>query len=119
MELDLEEFKERWQLTPEQLKSTKMSPEVVEVSQKFLLELEDGFINNISDWSLDQGIFLYEEEEDYICRFFQFSKGMTNHFVVISHIPQIECISKQIDERLLTEISNTVMEIMVRHISTP
>ena len=118
MELDLEEFKNNYQLTPEQLKRTKMSPEIVEVSQKFLLEIEDGLIANISDWSLDEGIFLYEDEEDYICRFFQFSKGMTNHFVVINHIPQILCISKEMDGSLITDISNTLMEIMVRHIST-
>ena len=119
MELDLEDFKERWQLTPEQLKRTKMSPEVIEISQKFLLEIEDALIENISDWSLDEGIFLYEDEEDYICRFFQFSKGMTNNFVVINHIPQIECISSDMDGSLITEISNTVMRIMISYFSTP
>ena len=119
MELDLEDFKERWQLTPEQLKRTKMSPEVIEISQKFLLEIEDALIGNISDWSLDEGIFLYEDEEDYICRFFQFSKGMTNHYVVINHIPQIEIINNDIDARLLTQISNTVMRTMINYFSTP
>ena len=119
MELDLREFRERYELTPEQLKRTKMSPEVIEISQKFLLEIEDALIGNISDWSLDEGIFLYEDEEDYICRFFQFSKGMTNHYVVINHIPQIECISNDMDGSLITEISNTVMRIMISYFSTP
>lgn len=119
MELDLREFRERYELTPEQLKRTKMSPEVIEISQKFLLEIEDALIGNISDWSLDEGIFLYEDEEDYICRFFQFSKGMTNHYVVINHIPQIECISSDMDGSLITEISNTVMRVMISYFSTP
>ena len=119
MKLDLREFREKYELTPEQLKRTKMSPETIELSQKFLLEIEDGLMEDISDWSLDEGIFLYDDEEDYICRFFQFSKGMTNHFVVLNPEPQFECVSKDMDGELMMEISNSVMRVMVRHISTP
>ncbi len=119
MKLDLREFREKYELTPEQLKRTKMSPETIELSQKFLLEIEDGLMEDISDWSLDEAIFLYEDEDDYICRFFQFSKGITNHFVVINPMPEIECISADMDGKLMMDISNTVMSIMVRYISTP
>ena len=119
MELDLEEFKYRYQLTPEQLKDTKMSLEEIEVSQKFLLEIEDGLMEDIADWSLDERMFILEKEEDYICRFFQFSKGTTNHFVIINPMPEIECISANMDGKLMMDISNTVMGIMVRHLHTP
>tara|TARA_B100000508_G_C11200588_1_gene152862 strand:- start:106 stop:465 length:360 start_codon:yes stop_codon:yes gene_type:complete len=119
MELDLEEFKYRYQLTPEQLKDTKMSLEEIEVSQKFLLEIEDGLMEDIADWSLDERMFILEKEEDYICRFFQFSKGTTNHFVIINPMPEIECISAGMDGKLMMDISNTVMGIMVRHLHTP
>ena len=44
MELDVEEFKDRWQLTPEQLRRTKLSSEDLDISQKVLLDFEDKFI---------------------------------------------------------------------------
>ena len=47
MELDLEEFKDRWQLTPEQLRRTKLSSEDLDISQKVLLDFEDKFIEYI------------------------------------------------------------------------
>ena len=74
MDLDVEDFKNRHQLTPEQLLKTKMTAEDIEIAQKILLALEDMLITNIADWSLEESFFLYDEEEDLIYRFFNFSK---------------------------------------------
>ena len=113
MELDLEEFKDRWQLTPEQLRRTKLSSEDLDISQKVLLDFEDKFIENISDWSLEEAFFLYEEDEDYICRFYQFSKGLTKCFIIISTKPEIEVCSSNMDSRLLAQISNILLNWIV------
>ncbi len=112
MAKNIEKFKNKYQLTSEQLKRTKMTTKTVDVSQKFLLEIEDGLIENISDWSLVEAFFLYEEDEDYICRYFQFSKGIKNHYVVLSHIPKIECISRKMDCKLMMDISKTLVDII-------
>ena len=73
MKLDIEEFKNKYQLTPEQLKKTKMTAEDIEIAQNILLAIEDMFLENIADWSLDESIFLYDEDKDLIYRFFYFS----------------------------------------------
>ena len=113
MELDIEEFKNRYQLTPEQLVNTKMSPEEIDIAQSILLAVEDLFMDNISDWSLDETIFLYEWDEDLIYRFFQFSKGMTKCHLVINSEPQIELINSQFDNQLLLHISNILVEFVI------
>ena len=113
MELDLEEFKDRWQLTPEQLRRTKLSSEDLDISQKVLLDFEDKFIEYISDWSLDDAFFLYEDDEDYILRFYQFSKGLTKCFIIISTKPEIEASSSNMDSRLLAQISNILLNWIV------
>ena len=66
MELDVEDFKNRYQLTPEQLRQTKMSAQDIEIAQTILLALEDLFIENIADWSLEESFFLYDDDEDLI-----------------------------------------------------
>ena len=113
MDLDIEDFKNRHQLTPEQLLKTKMTGEDIEIAQKILLALEDMFIGNIADWSLEESFNLYEDEEDYICRFFQFSKGMTKCYLVINSEPQIELISNEMDNKLLLHISNILVEFVI------
>ena len=110
MELDVEEFKNKYQLTPEQLRQTKMTAEDIEIAQKILLALEDMLITNIADWSLEESFFLYDEEEDLIYRFFNFSKGTTSSYLVINSEPQIELISNQFDNKLLLHISNIVID---------
>ena len=110
MELDVEKFKNKYQLTPEQLKKTKMTAEDIEIAQNILLAIEDMFLENIADWSLEESFFLYDDEEDLIYRFFNFSKGMTKNFLVINSEPQIELISNELDNKLLLHISNILVD---------
>ena len=113
MELDVEEFKNKYQLTPEQLRQTKMTAEDIEIAQKILLALEDMLITNIADWSLEESFFLYDDDEDLIYRFFNFSKGTTSCYLVINSEPQIELISNDLDNRLLLHISNILLEFVI------
>ena len=113
MKLDIEEFKNKYQLTPEQLKKTKMTAEDIEIAQNILLAIEDMFIENIADWSLDESFFLYDEDEDLIYRFFNFSKGTTSCYLVINSEPQIELISNDLDNQLLLHISNILIDFVI------
>ena len=113
MELDVEKFKNKYQLTPEQLKKTKMTAEDIEIAQNILLAIEDMFLENIADWSLEESFFLYDEKEDLIYRFFQFSKGLTKCYLVINSEPQIELISNQFDNNLLLYITNIVIDFVI------
>ena len=113
MELDVEKFKNKYQLTPEQLKKTKLSAEDIEIAQKILLAIEDLLLENIADWSLEESFFLYDEEEDLIYRFFNFSKGLTKNFLVINSEPQIELISNELDNKLLLHISNILLDFVI------
>ena len=113
MELDVEDFKNRYQLTPKQLRQTKMAAEDIEIAQTILLALEDMLITNIADWSLEESFFLYDEEEDLIYRFFNFSKGTTSSYLVINSEPQIELISNQFDNKLFLHISNIIIDFVI------
>ena len=116
MELDVEDFKNRYQLTPEQLRQTKMTAEDIEVAQNILLSIEDLILENIADWSLEESFFLYDEDEDLIYRFFNFSKGTTSCFLVINSEPQIELISNDLDNHLLLHISNILVDFVIAYI---
>ena len=113
MKLDIEEFKNEYQLTPEQLKKTKMTAEDIEIAQNILLAIEDMFLENIADWSLEESFFLYDEKEDLIYRFFNFSKGTTSCYLVINSEPQIELISNDLDNKLLLHISNILVDFVI------
>ena len=113
MELDVEDFKNRYQLTPKQLRQTKMTAEDIEIAQNVLLTIEDLFLENIADWSLEESFFLYDEKEDLIYRFFNFSKGMTKNFLVLNSEPQIELISNELDNKLLLHISNILVDFVI------
>ena len=113
MELDVEDFKNRYQLTPKQLRQTKMAAEDIEIAQTILLALEDMLITNIADWSLEESFFLYDDEADLIYRFFNFSKGMMSCYLVINSEPQIELISKDLDNQLLLHISNILLDFVI------
>ena len=113
MELDVEDFKNRYQLTPKQLRQTKMTAEDIEIAQNILLAIEDTFLENIADWSLEESFFLYDEKEDLIYRFFQFSKVLSKCYLVINSEPQIELISNQFDNQLLLHISNIVIDFVI------
>ena len=113
MELDVEDFKNRYQLTPKQLRQTKMTAEDIEIAQNILLAIEDMFLENIADWSLEETFFLYDEDQDLIYRFFNFSKGMTKNYLVINSEPQIELISNEMDNQLLLHISNILLDFVI------
>ena len=113
MKLDIEEFKNKYQLTPEQLRQTKMTAEDIEIAQNILLAIEDMFLENIADWSLEESFFLYDTDQDLIYRFFNFSKGTTSSYLVINSEPQIELISNQFDNKLLLHISNIVIDFVI------
>mgnify|MGYP001496628770 FL=1 len=113
MDLDVEDFKNRYQLTPKQLRQTKMTAEDIEVAQNILLSIEDLILENIADWSLEESFFLYDEDEDLIYRFFNFSKGTTSCFLVINSEPQIELISNDLDNKLLLHISNILVDFVI------
>ena len=112
MDLDVEDFKNRYQLTPKQLRMTKMTAEDIEIAQDILLAIEDLILENIADWSLEESFFLYDEKEDLIYRFFNFSKGMTKNFLVLNSEPQIELISNELDNKLLLHISNILVDFV-------
>ena len=113
MELDVEKFRNKYQLTPDQLRRTKLSSEDIEIAQKILLAIEDMLLENIADWSLDESFFLYDEKEDLIYRFFQFSKGLSKNYLVISSEPQIELISNEMENKLLLHISNILIDFVI------
>jgi len=113
VDLDVEDFKNRYQLTPKQLRMTKMTAEDIEIAQDILLAIEDLILENIADWSLEESFFLYDEKEDLIYRFFNFSKGMTKNFLVINSEPQIELISNELDNQLLLHISNILVDFVI------
>ena len=113
--LDIEGFKERWQLSPEQLSTTRRTEEELEGMQDFLLIIEDQLREDIADWDLEDAFFLYQGEKyednegDYILRMFQFSKGLTKCWVLIGCQPQIEIVSENMDIVLLASISNILI----------
>ena len=114
-DLDVEGFKNRWQLSPEQLAKTKRTEDELEGMQNFLLTIDEKLREDIADWDLEDAFFLYQDEPyeknegDYIVRMFSFSKGLTNCWVVISCLPQIECTSDNMDIELLASISNIIL----------
>ena len=113
-DLDVESFKSRWQLTPEQLATTLRTEEELEIMQEFLLSIEESFREDITDWDLEDAFFLYQDEnsefeEDYILRMYSFSKGLTKCWLVIGCQPQIEIASENIDATLLANISNILL----------
>ena len=113
--LDVEDFKSRWALSPEQLANTKRTEDELEGMQDFLLTIEDVLREDITDWDLEDAFFLYQGEKyednegDYILRMFQFSKGLSKVWLVISCFPQIELTSENMDIELLASISNILI----------
>ena len=118
-DLDVEGFKSRWQLSPEQLENTKRTEDELEGMQDFLLTVEDVLREDIADWDLEDAFFLYQDKQyegnegDYILRMFQFSKGLTKCWVVISCFPQIELCSENMDVALLSSISNIISSQLI------
>mgnify|MGYP001315861126 CR=1 FL=1 len=117
-DLDVEGFKSRWQLTPEQLANTKHTEEELEIMQDFLLSVEDELREEITDWDLEDTFFLYQDkniefEEDYILRMYIFSKGLTRCWVLIGCQPQIEITSENIDATLLASVSNILISQLI------
>ena len=112
--MDLEYFKSKWQLSPEQLATTQRTEDELEWMQEFLLSIEESFREEIADWDLEDAFFFYQDEEteggkDYILRFFSFTKGLTKNWLVIGCQPQIEVTSENMDVALLGTISNILL----------
>ena len=118
-DLDVERFKSRWQLSPDQLATTRRTEEELDTMQDFLLSVEDELREEITDWDLEDAFFLYQDQQyednegDYILRMYSFSKGLTKCWVVISCFPQIELTSENIDVALLASISNILLSQLV------
>ena len=118
-DLDVEGFKSRWQLSPEQLANTKRTDDELEGMQDFLLTIEDVLREDIADWDLEDAFFLYQDKQyednegDYILRMYSFSKGLSKCWVVISCFPQIELSSENMDIALLASISNILLSQLV------
>ena len=117
-DFDVEGFKSRWQLSPDQLATTKRTQEELEGMQEFLLYIEDELREEIADWELEDVFFLYQDEgrekcEDYILRYFAFSKGLTKCWLLISCFPQIEVTSENMDMTLLASISNILLSQLI------
>ena len=117
-DLDIEDFKNRWQLSPDQLSNTRRTDEELECMQECLLFIEDEIREEITDWDLEDTFFLYQDEgrekcEDYIMRLFSFSKGLTKCWVIIGCFPQIELISENMDVTLLASISNILLAELI------
>ena len=117
--LDVEDFKSRWQLSPEQLATTRRTEDELECMQEFLLSVEDEIREEITDWDLEDAFFLYQDQQyednegDYILRMYSFSKGLTKCWLVISCFPQIELSSENMDIALLASISNILLSQLV------
>jgi len=118
-DLDVEGFKSRWALSPDQLATTKRTEEELETMQDFLLSVEDELREEITDWDLEDAFFLYQDQQyednegDYILRMYSFSKGLTKCWLVISCFPQIELTSENMDIALLGSISNVLLSQLV------
>ena len=118
-DLDVERFKSRWQLSPDQLATTRRTEEELDTMQDFLLSVEDELREEITDWDLEDAFFLYQDQQyednegDYILRMYSFSKGLTKCWLVISCFPQIELTSENIDVALLGSISNILLSQLV------
>ena len=118
-ETDLQAFKDRYQLSPEQLAITRRTEDELECMQEFLLSVEDEIREEITDWDLEDAFFLYQDKQyegnegDYILRLFNFSKGLTKCWVVISCFPQIELSSDNMDIELLASISNILLSEII------
>ena len=118
-DLDVERFKSRWQLTPDQLATTRRTEEELDTMQDFLLSVEDELREEITDWDLEDAFFLYQDQQyednegDYILRMYSFSKGLTKCWLVISCFPQIELTSENMDIALLGSISNVLLSQLV------
>ena len=86
-ETDIQAFKDRYQLSPEQLATTRRTEDELEYMQEFLLSVEDEIREEITDWDLEDAFFLYQDKQyegnegDYILRMFQFSKGFNKVLV--------------------------------------
>ena len=118
-DLDVERFKSRWQLSPDQLATTRRTEEELDTMQDFLLSVEDELREEITDWDLEDAFFLYQDQQyednegDYILRMYSFSKGLTKCWLVISCFPQIELTSENMDIALLGSISNVLLSQLV------
>ena len=85
-----------------------------EKDQTLILDLLERIIENeISDWAIDKTETLWDDDEDELLRVFHFSKGLTEHFIVIDAEGRLTAVSSECDLVLLTTISNILIDIQI------
>lgn len=104
-------------LSNKYLEITNLSKIEIEISKKNLLRFEEVLKTEINDWSLEESFFIYNDEDDVICRLFLFSKGLTKNVLIIGACsPLIKFVNNDIDIRLFMDISNLLLDTLVDRI---
>ena len=67
-------------LSNKYLEITNLSKIEIEISKKNLLRFEEVLKTEINDWSLEESFFIYNDEDDVICRLFFFYKVLQKMF---------------------------------------
>ncbi len=105
-------------LSEKHLEITKLSKIEIEISKKNLLNFQKILEIEITEWALDESFFIYNDDEDAICRLFLFSKGLKRDVLIIGGCgPLIKFVNKEIDTYLLFDISNLLLDTLVSTIS--
>ena len=108
----------RCTLSEKHLEKTNLSKTEIEISRNNLLSFQKILEIEISDWALDESFFIYNDEDDAICRLFLFSRGLIkNIFIVGASRPLIKFVNRDIDTYLFFEISNLLLDTLVNTIS--
>ena len=85
-----------------------------EKDQTLILDLLERILENeVTDWAIDKTETLWDDEDDELDRVFHFSKGLTDHFVVIDAEGRLSAVSGECDLVLLTTISNILIDIQI------
>jgi hypothetical protein len=85
-----------------------------EKDQTLILDLLERILENeVTDWAIDKTETLWDDEDDELVRVFHFSKGLTDHFVVIDAEGRLSAVSGECDLVLLTTISNILIDIQI------
>ena len=104
-------------LSNKYLEITNLSKIEIEISKKNLLRFEEVLKTEINDWSLEESFFIYNDEDDVICRLFLFSQGLTKNVLIIGACsPLIKFVNNDIDIRLFMDISNLLLDTLVDRI---
>ena len=85
-----------------------------EKDQTLILDLLERILENeVTDWAIDKTETLWDDDDDGLVRVFHFSKGLTDHFIVIDAEGRLSAVSAECDLVLLTTISNILIDIQI------